>query len=266
MIKDALAYLFTKGQEAAKPEILPPGPDAGRGDKPRVTRLTVGGKLHTIRKPNQRAELYALEDFVAYAVSNWADTSAVFVDACGAEFIADQSDQRDRARFQFHKAKGYRRLLELVKDPQAYAQRYFVRMLQRDLNIPTDQVAKFRRLDWRAEAGASGEVAHQASRLGKTIAAEVQGTGELPETLTADLFIYSNPDLRQRYAFELGVEIDLENQQLEVVPDPDEIDANQAAEIARIVDELRAGLEAAMPDEAVAIYTGSSPENVYEAD
>ena len=120
-----------------------------------------------------------------------------------------------------------------------FTQLEFIRTL-RALDVNPATIAIFRRLDFKVVMAAEGEFQHGKDRMGKSIAAEVKGTAEIPEELMISVPVYSNRGERDPVEILCQIDLDAQRSAIHFRPKGDELDiaveTAQASIAARLVE------------------------------
>lgn len=253
MLKKMLEWLDEHSRKAAAPVDL--NDELGLTD-PRRHHLAIGGQLHTIDDtPALRTHaIESIDDLIAMAnrfqteadpgqaedykgPSVWHSTHVV---TC----LLNDADRLDMARVSLALGAQFSALIQHDKgDP--IDQPRFVRFLRFALGLADPIVAPFRRLAWTSNT--SGAVIHGSSSMGKSIEAKSNGTDQLPERLTLEIPAYNTPGANTIHVIRCGVDVDVDNQRLKLVPEPDAIDQAIDAAQSLLRKYLRAGLAETIP-------------------
>jgi hypothetical protein len=236
MLQEAIDRLVSLGTETAGIQRV------SIDDGGRTVYLNVGGKLQSVvLKPKRVHGVFSLEDLIRFAVDSGSEKAVVYHSDEGVTLLPDQEDHRDRVVFQLSHSPQFTRL-ESLSQVVPMDQKNFVRLLQHELGIDRAIVAVFRRLDWKTQIAASGEVMPGRDRLGREVNAQVAGTAELPEDLVVTVPVYSETGERESFSLRCAIEIDAATQRLALVPLPNEveiaIDAAQASIRQRLSESL----------------------------
>lgn len=100
----------------------------------------------------------------------------------------------------------------------------FVRFLRIELGgaAPPQLTESVRRLQFRAEESGESAVAHGGASIGRSIRAELQGEGAIPESVT--LFLRGFEGHRSEYPVEFAVEVDAAARKLALTAMPGEVE------------------------------------------
>ena len=252
MIREALEFLRERFEAAGGVR------DLGPTEDDRNRRYQVGGQIQTVDiPPNPRNHLvYCLDDLISF-VEHHADpeghiTPAIWHHTDRVVAILDDDDRRERCGFPLEFSEPFQRLRELDVGAHKFRQREFVRFLDLILGVEKALVARFRRLDWRTQIAATGEVAPGRDRLGKEVNATVAGTAELPDDLLVNVPVYREKGETDPRVVRCRIETYPTDEVLTLRPVPGEIDAALDAAQMSIRQHL---VEALGPD--ARIYYGS---------
>jgi hypothetical protein len=221
---------------------------------PRKTRIVVAGQIHTIEDtPDARAhKLDSIEDLIHFAnrFQDFAsDTSAyagpsVWHSIGAITCLVDDSERIDTAMVNLVYGSQFTSLDRHAKDGSV-SQVAFVRFLRFGLGLTEAIIGPFRRLAWNSNT--TGTTVHGASSMGKSIEAISNGTDQLPDRITLEIPIYSTRGADTHHKIPCGVDVDVDNQRLQLVPEPDAIERAIDAAQGLLRKALREGLHDSIP-------------------
>lgn len=255
MLKAMLEFLTAQAQQAAAPTDL--NRALGLRDQ-RRTKIVIGGQLHTIEDtPDLRAhKLDSIEDLIQFAnrftkpagetyagPSVWHCIGAI---TC----LIDDSDRLDTAIVNLRYGSQFVALDKHAHNGGGVNQIAFVRFLRFGLGLPETIIGPFRRLAWNSNT--TGATVHGASSMGKSIEALSNGTDQLPERITLEIPLYATKGADTIHKIPCGVDVDVDNQRLQLVPEPDAIERAIDAAQGLLRRALREGL-----DDSIPLYYGT---------
>jgi len=220
MTQEALKLLLETGQQAKAVELVGLDP---RGDH---AHYRVGGELKRIDlHPSPREHtVCSLEDLCAFAEDH-SGNQAVWHHSVAVTLVLDDDERRDRVVFPLSFSEPFEALRHLDAPCVDWMdQRAFIRLLDLTLGVDNALIAPFRRLDWKTQIEAMGEITHDRDRLGKEVNATVSGTAALPTDLVAIVPVYREADERQVYDIRCRIETYPQQERLALKPIPGEID------------------------------------------
>ena len=253
MIEKALQFLVKTAQAATAPTLV--------CEDDRTARYDAGGTIVVVPKAPALANHHvrSLEDLVAVVLAfdeYYGEPSRWSVWHAPDQVIGvfDNGDRRDVVRFRLTFAESFAALVALECEKPVYIQSDFIHLLDVILGVDKAIIAPFRKLDWRTQIQASGEVAAGRDRMGKEITAEVAGVSALPNDLLIQTAVYREKG--ERCLLPMGVRCVIRthpaNERIAIRPVPGEIDT--AIELAQ--GSIRQRLEELLP-EGAAIFYGS---------
>ncbi len=227
MQADAMTFLFDKGKAAASPVVELPGVPN------KVLLRQPDGQFKEYDKPPAPRQHTALsaEALVAAVAAFKGDTPAVWYGPAKVVAVLD-NDRRETVTYHLGTSRPFDVLRELEKSGQAFDQRSLVKLLRTTFKACLGQcptlVETVRRVRLVQGSDAAGEVQHGKSSVGKSITAEVTGTGKLPEYVVLTVPVFRNPDLPFVFPVECAFEPNPDVGTFQLIPLPGELDRAQA--------------------------------------
>lgn len=197
--------------------------------------------------------IHSLVDLIVFARREDNKTPIVWHNEQGVWLLADDNDRLDKVVFRLTLSERFSLMGKLRDDKPYLDQRSFVRLLRVELGMDATTVGKFRKLDWMQDGKTQADLQHGADRLGKEINARVSGTDQLPEKLEIMVPVFQQTGERAEYKIRCAIEIDTMNQQLQLVPMPDELERVMDLAQADIHKRLSEGLA----EKKIPVYYGA---------
>jgi hypothetical protein len=251
--QETLKLIQETAQKAQQARVLPELSGDGRrafvqqGDTIKDYTIPPSARSHVVHR---------LDDLIAYALRADNPKPVVWHGVTGVVLLPDDADRRDRVEFPLAYSERYMCLAKLAAEPQPLSQSQFIRLLRLELGLDSLVVKQFRRIDWQNGGEGSTEIQHGNARVAKSIIAKVQGIDELPDELNVQVPVYQQTCERQTYVVKCAVEIDTVNQQLQLVPFPDELERVIDLAQASIHDRLIAALDGMDGQKTIPVYYG----------
>lgn len=153
--------------------------------------------------------------------------SQIWVDRTGVVLLLD-GDRRDKVTFTLSLSEQIQKLTTIGQT--SYTQKDFVFLLRttfRDcLGLAGDLLPIVRKVKFNATQGGESEVKHGSVSLGKTLTAELTGTGTLPEYVTLALPVFAQAGVQAvRSMVQCALEPDAATCTFRLVPLPGQIEA-----------------------------------------
>lgn len=200
---------------------------------PRKAYLVIDGVAFEkeVTPPLLNARVDTLESLEA-AFTKFADddSATVWCSKKGVEVVIDSNDRIERLCLPLSFSD---QMIASMKLPRSFSQRDLVLFLKRDMAGAIDPavITPFRQLDFTRSDRTSGIARHGDESLGRSVQAAVSQANEIPEFLTINVRVFSNPDIVFRASIVLSVDIDPQRGVIDLTPLPDEIvNAFEAAE------------------------------------
>jgi hypothetical protein len=126
---------------------------------------------------------------------------------------------------------------------QAFDQADFVRLLRLSLDVPTELIAPFGKLEWRDGRRADGETTHGRESLGRSVYAELTNASDVPAHIPLSIPLYETIGQRQRHTIPCNVDINTGTQTLGLAPIPGAVSMALEAQATANAARLRAMLD-----------------------
>jgi hypothetical protein len=235
---DTLGKIQTMAVEAAGVKILeiPGDPDhvlVASGGTFSERPVPAAHRSHTVR---------SLDDF-SRACERWGEQGTIWHSDTRITLVTDDLARRDGVLFLLQFSEQFERLRKLRTDPRLN-QAGIIRLLRHDLAgaVPGDLVPLFRKLDFKRRSDGTTNLQHGRESLGRSVEAEVSGTAELPELITADVRVYGSVGLIWKKSIRLTLDVDATNEVFYLAPEPDALEAAIQSTQADIANSLSANL------------------------
>ncbi len=234
MLKEALEYMARVGRESAPTVVRVDAEPA------HVYFLREPGgelvKMTADPKPAAHAA-FSLQAIVAKAVQHAPHAEVWF--SPGAVVVDFGQGLRNYATLDLTQSDPFATLVKWRQHQPALSQAELIRQLRvtfRDsLARAGELVEVLRKVRFNASQTTEGEVGHGKASLGKAITGEVTGTKAIPEYVTFDLPVYSNPCFRSvRGTVECALEPDAATGTFRVIPLPGQLEAALDAALAAV--------------------------------
>lgn len=191
------------------------------------------------RREHEAASLSAIVDFAERFPRH-----AVWYSAASVCCLLDDEDRREDVVFTPSPSAAFTLLSEWAKKRPSLSQRDLIFQLRTTLYpclaSAGNLVELLRRVNFQAAEGSASEVGRGKSSVGKTIRAEIQGDGELPEYVKLVCPIFNGPLAHIRAPLQCCLEPDERTQTFQFFPVPGEVeDAIVEAEGGILADLLR---------------------------
>lgn len=252
-----IAEAIEKVQELTKAAVAPVVIDTG--DETRVAYV-IGGKveqfdravsardheLHTLGEIVRMANRVTPEDGAEDGHGIPIPIPSVWYCDDQVRLLFDDSDRDEAATFELTPSATFDRVCKL-RGLEWLEQKAFVRLLRIELAgtlEPVHLLEKVRRVKFEAGSTTTGEVRRDRESIGREITQRAESSeGEIPEEVTLQVPIYSNPGERMPRPIRCAVEVDAGRGAFRLVPLPDEIDRAQALAVDSIADRLHGELK-----------------------
>lgn len=223
---------------------------------PRKKLLVQSGQHEEIAVPPpfRNHTVGSLVDLISYA--DGKTKAVVWHSPESVVLILDDDDRRDCAVFPLVLSDAWEKLKKLDGQLTPLTQKDFIRLLRFVLGASAATITVFRKLSFQTQINGGGEIQKSRESLGNSIAAEVQGTADLPEELIVSVPIYQNAGERQVYSVRLLLEYDGQAQRILVTPDQGLLAELEEAHQADIRSRLTAGLVDDEEHPAIPVYFG----------
>jgi hypothetical protein len=254
MFKAALELIQQTARDAQATRLMPEL--SGDGRKAFVQQ---GGEIKEfdLAPPARRHHVHSLVDLILYARQQRNKSPIVWHGVDDVVLLTDDADRRDFVFFPLTHSTRFLVLRELAEKKPAFDQAKFIRLLRIDLGLDNVAVvAQFRKLDFTMSDVGVGDIKHGQSRLGKEIAAKIEGIADLPEELPVPVPIYQETGEREEYLVRCAVEIDPINRVFQLLPMPDELERVLDLAQAGIHKRLTTALSAIDGQAAIPVYYG----------
>ena len=207
---------------------------------------------------NRCHQVHSLLNLILYARDADNPAPIVWHGTDQVVLLTDDADRRDAVGFPLTLSTRFETLKKLAAEKPVFDHAQFIRLLRIDLGLDNIAVvAKFRRLNWSVANDGTSDLQHGADKMGKAIAARVQGVDELPDALDVEVPVYQQTGERQVYKVKCAIEIDTLNQQLQLVPLPDELERVMDLAQASIHDRLIVALGPIDDQKVIPVYYGT---------
>lgn len=214
-----------------------------------------GSEIITVELPDKprNNEAADLQTIISLANRFHGDTPAVWYGIERVTAILRDGDDNDRdwVTLRLKHAPQYNLLRSLEKGDKWFEQKLLVRLLRIDLDgahDPLELLEKVRGMKFESGSVTTGKVKRQDESLGRSISGSVTSDeGELPEEVTMNIAIYSNPGEDTRYPVVCAVETDALAAKIQLVPLPGELDRAVQLAMASIATRLGANLTEGIP-------------------
>lgn len=142
--------------------------------------------------------------------------------------------------------------------PLYYAQREFVNVLKYTIEIEPVHIAPFIKMQWNSGSTTNSALKNGADRLGREIRNEAmseQGV-EIPSDLFIPLYVYDRPTPRTAETIKCGVELNVQEQKIGLLPYASDVERVQAAATNHVYEYI----VKAMPEDSK-VYRGRPTTN-----
>lgn len=154
--------------------------------------------------------------------------SAIWYSASEVVALLDDADRRDTVTMHLAFSPQWLWLASQDANAKQLDQRtliYTLRTLLRDnLALAGDLVAVLRQINFAVGQAGESNVQRGKSSVGKTVKAEIQGVGELPEYVTLQVPVWTGPLAKIRVRVDLVLEPDEQTQTFKFAPLPGQMD------------------------------------------
>lgn len=179
------------------------------------------GNLEEIQKPPplRGHTLHSLQDVIA--VCKDADMSAlpeIHYNAGGITVFLDRDKRSERATLSMKMSKRFEMLQHLERAPESLDVPAAVKYLRFKMHgVGADNVIQaLKRVDFTRTSAGTNVVEHGKESLGRSVEAEAQSVGEVPEEIAMTVPVFSNPGCESMTALvRVGVYLDVHNQRVE---------------------------------------------------
>lgn len=251
MLSEALQYLVGLGQQARAVEVIKVGAF------PDHVFVRVGSELQKLDAPPDRRNHHVggMADFIEGVQSMARQESAAQVFVSEKEIVAllDANDRRDRITLSLQTTTRFARARLLEAQPYSFEPRAAVKFLRLEMHSANVEpiIQSLRRLDFQRTSSGRSAVEHGRESLGKSVEAVVQQAGDIPESFSIIVPIWSNQGAQKQATIDVGVFLDLEAQKVELRVLADEI----ARVLVQGTNALAADLREALPQSQVYVGT-----------
>ncbi|MDD4888299.1 MAG: hypothetical protein PHU85_00070 [Phycisphaerae bacterium] len=184
----------------------------------------------------------SLDDFLR-ACERWGEHGTVWHSEANVTLLIDDEYRRDGVFFPLQFSEQFERLRKLRAE-QRLNQVGIIRLLRHDLvgAVPGDLVPLFRKLDFKRRSDGTTNIQHGRESLGRSVEAEVSGTADLPELITADIRVYRSVGIIWKKSVRMTLDVDPANEVFYLCPEPDALEAAIQSTQDDIANTLSAGL------------------------
>lgn len=225
MFQEAIQYVVDEARKSAEVKIIQP-----LAEPENVYYLQApGGALNkvTAAPPLRRHVALDLTAVAEFAESH-SGTAEVWFSREKVVCVLDRSDARESVTLALEFSPQLRELQRLEQNPRAMDQRSAVYLLRttfrRCLGRAGDLLNVLRAVRFNAQSAGEGVVQHGKSSIGKTLAQEITGAGNLPEYVVLEVPVFTNASLAAPFPVECALEPDAATQTFKIVPLPNEIE------------------------------------------
>lgn len=211
---------------------------------PGLLFVSHNGTLEKMDRPPapRTGDLGSFESVVEFC-KTVAKGGEVYVDAKGIEVVVDKDHRWSCVGLAFQGSRRFQTLSELGKT--SWQPRDAVRVLRFGLELEnTPVLSGLRRVDFTRKSDGSSTTEHGRETLGKSVEAQVQQADEIPEHFEVTLPLFMNPGFGSfTAAVRVGIDIDVHNQCIRMIPSVDGITVAIGSAVTQIVEKLRQELE-----------------------
>lgn len=229
MIAEAIDRIQKLAHDASRTQIL------ANEDLPGVVFLRHGDELREIQVPPPRRfpAVLTLTDLVAMLMHADFPRSEVYVSHGQVEAFLDRDDRRETVVLPLAKTARLERIEALMAEP-ALTQSAAIKMLRFELYGPhaASLVTALRRVDFTRKSTGGRTVEHGKESLGRSVEAEVQQAGDIPDEFRVTLPVYQGVGFEA--SFTVGLHLDLAAERIELIPRADEVEAARLAVLGQI--------------------------------
>jgi hypothetical protein len=253
MIAEGIKALVDLATRAGSPQKIESG-------NPRASAYVIAGEVHMvdIEPPPRDHKAGTLGDLIALA-NRFAETGdlepVVWYDAEAVVLVIDDEvggengNRIEKATLPLATSDVFARLVKLRADPAAawMNQKDFIRLLRIELaGTLADGVLlnPTRKIVWSTSDTSTGTVKRGAESMGREINSRATTDGgDLPDEVKLNVPVYKTPGERERYPMNCSVEIDPGDNELQLMPLPDEIERVRQLALASIAERLASELK-----------------------
>lgn len=236
-------------------------------DDPRNVLIKHGKSLdnRAVPSPLRKHTVASIEDLIALTarVSGNAPLAdddgehqpVIWITADNITLVWDDADRREFATLALGISEPWAKLRELAGGKCAADQKAVLRMLKFDFRNCLQQVElipALSKINFRKNVEGYGDIQHGKESMGRQIASEVAGVGEIAEAFDVICPIYKEPlDAACKAQVSLSLEIDAEAQRFRVQPFPGELEQGEWFAVSSLRERIREGV-----GENVPVYLG----------
>lgn len=259
MIEEALAFMTEQGKKLADPVVRV----SGEPGHVYFLRQTDGSlkryEAAAAPRSHKAASIEAIVNKAADAIKE-GDMPEIWYSRAGVAIYLDASDRRDTVQLNLGLSLPLSRLIELEKQRPGFQQAQLIKELRitfRDcLTSAGNLVEVLRKVKFNAGKDVDSEVQHGKVSLGKTLTAQVTGTGVLPEYVTLTVPVFANRTLASCTAtVECALEPDAGTETFQLIPLPGQIERAIDAGETKLGSMIHQGLAEAKA-EATGVFFG----------
>lgn len=257
MLQEAIEYLVGLGRDNM-PDVVKPDAEPSH-----IYYLRDGnGNLQRrIAEPapidHEPSDLQTLAD-LAIRVQDDGENPEIWVHSGRVELIHERETQRDTSRIYLHQSKQINDLQNLEQKQPWYSQRDFIKLLRVNfrgcLSAHPTLIEIVRKVKFNISESGESEVRIGQSSLGKSINAQIHGTGDLPDEVTLSVPIFANAELKYWGQVVCVLDADPNSKQFQLIPAPGSIENAVQSAMGAIHGELTAMLQG----KEIPIYLGRS--------
>ncbi len=201
--------------------------------------IAQGGK-HEIHElpPGRRRHLLTSIDDVLLAVKTWGAASSVWVSLNAVIVCLEDQDRRDIATMPMSPSAQFASLECL---PARLQQAGIIRWLKVNMAgaVRDDLVPTFRKIDFKRKNDGTKSIDHGSESLGYQVEASVKGANDIPEFISATIHVHQDKTLSKPRTIRLSLDIDVNHEQFELTPLPDELEIASQDAVLEVWSALR---------------------------
>lgn len=250
---NALELLIKTAQGAGGIRSLPDDRDG------KARLFDVRGELveRPVPPPLRDHQVCDLVSLIALAIRPTNPSPVIWYCATDVRLILDDDDRREIVVFQLTPSAEFAKLCELEETSSPLTQMGLIRLLRLELNVPSEQLAPFRRLDWSQRTGGGAKIEHTKQSLGRQIEAEISGADALPDSIGILIPVYREAGERVRYEVRCAIEINPTDQTFLLRPFPGQLDTAIELHQQDIASRLKENVKSETGlKQSVAVYHG----------
>jgi hypothetical protein len=252
MLQEAIEKIARLAGEAKSIQVIRP---AGEPEHVYLLQHPEGYDRCVAEPPPRRHRVLSLESLMVLAENTDAKNAVIWYSRAGVTFVFNDGDRRDTAMLELRLSKPVETLLALEKDQRSFNQTDLIKMLRTTFAECLDPAGNLleilRRIKFSASRSGEAVVQHGKASVGRSLEAELTGTGALPEYITLDVPIFAQAWAGWRGLVRCAFEPNAATETFQVIPLPGQIEAA----IQQAEDRLGEALVARLTDK-VNVYHG----------